>query len=728
MAARFLSFCFVAVAVPTEAARRLSTSGMRSTKSDASWRSHGEYKVLTYNICWGCMEGDANDGTGMKADLKEKCMQYTDQAGSTDANGMGMTATRCADNIGQQVARLQGASGGYDLMAFQEASNFGDLQLPQRNVHLHKIEWGANLEGIVHSKGIHKGEQKKAWVVSLFNKERFGKVDVALHSALQDDSGRPYLILVFDSHKLMFINLHNTQPGKKVKRHSWDHFAEEMNELLGRSFSEQPERRNYRVILAGDFNDLSGSLPGNVLMPWNNATMKLKEPLAKSCCSSKMGKEPKHGGDYIFDSAGPVVNRIPKGYNSNNPQSDHWPVEAYLSGETHHQEAPKVQKKQWAPPQQNLSGALKPASQWHGKSVFELPQVQGHAKPPLPPSHGHSPKGKRSRPKPRPTPRPMAAAKVAKTDEATEERIGVLIQWMSKPDLCMAAPGAPDAATAYISLAFAKCNASSQEQLFNLPATSGSIKWSGNPNFCLDVDLGGTHDGITKVILYPCSQWKKHPNQLFIAPLYTGPIHWKSQPDKCFDAGVVGSDGERRITLHSCLKEGKHRNQLFVVLRKRDVNALGKRKSGRRKAMGKIKRRESEKPATLPDLENRKPRHNSMPPIKSVHIKKDMDVPESLWSPPAGEDNEESLSLEKQEKDNEESLGFMDFLFGKKQENNESDVKGNRQTNRKQLAKEKQQKSGKGNNEPDVQFFGPQPEQPQTATDWLEKLQQMGVA
>jgi len=279
------------------------------------------------------MEGDPADSTAMKKYLKDECMQYTDMPGVRDENGMGMNVTRCAANMGEAIAKYHGDAGGYDLMAFQEASNFGDLRLRRRGVQMEKVKFGAQLDGQFFEKGIHVGKQKKAWVVSLYDKVRMGRHDVAITGVEKSDSGRPYLILIFDTKGLIFINLHNTQPGYWFhKRRSWRHFPEEMGEKLESAFEEKEARKSYRVILAGDFNDLRGELPGTLAIPWTGGELDLKEPLAKTCCTSSGASSRKtlRHGDFIFDTRFPAKNRIPYRHNMSLAQSDHLPVQAKL--------------------------------------------------------------------------------------------------------------------------------------------------------------------------------------------------------------------------------------------------------------------------------------------------------------------------------------------------------------------------------------------------------------
>jgi len=284
------------------------------------------------------MEGDERDGTGMQDDLKRNCMKRLGLDGCKDksrgGNCMGMKITKCAQNIGSGILRMHHANK-YDLMAFQEASNFGDLFLNRRGVGLKKVEWGAPVKGVYHTQGINKDQEKKTWIVSMYNPAKFGIVSKVVHGVLHSDEGRPFLLLIFDKRKLMFFNLHNCQPGRgEKKKKSWDHFPTEFGDELSQAFADNPVRKGYRIILAGDFNDLSGELPGSIIMPWleSKKTMNITAPLASSCCSSKLAANPRRGGDYIMDSKCPDTNTVPKEYNSFKPQSDHRPVHGLFGG------------------------------------------------------------------------------------------------------------------------------------------------------------------------------------------------------------------------------------------------------------------------------------------------------------------------------------------------------------------------------------------------------------
>lgn len=307
-------------AASADGADRVGESPARRRKGENT--QEATYRVLTYNICWGCMEADANDKTGMRRQLAKDCMQIVSRMGHKGENGMGFR-TKCADNTGDAIARFHKDVKGYDLIALQEASNYAALRLPSRGVRMRAVEFGTSL-GFPHASGIHKGKPKKAWVVSLYNQDRFGWHSKKLEGNERSELGRPYLILIFDAPRLVFINVHHVHRGS-----SFRNFTYEIQEKLQSAFEELPDRRSYRVIMAGDFNDEHGQLQ-NIRIPWSVATLQLKPPVVKTCCTTAKGYFPQEYGDYIFDSAGPVATRLPPSFTNDLPKSDHWPVEADL--------------------------------------------------------------------------------------------------------------------------------------------------------------------------------------------------------------------------------------------------------------------------------------------------------------------------------------------------------------------------------------------------------------
>jgi len=281
------------------------------------------YNVLTYNLCWGCMKGDLDDKTAMRNDLAKRCLKDTGKLNITQGFGIqwkGATrfkVTQCALNMGSALEKYGEDIGGYDLVGFQEASNVEALDLANR--------------GFSHMMGRRWGAPGRGRLVSLYNEQRVGNVSFASAGYEESNQGRPFLILVFDGVRLIFINIHNCHPDEGK---SWTDFPNELHERsdlhksLQDGIEENPERKDYRVIMVGDFNDLEHKLPGNIKMPWNGAKMDIQKPLVDSCCSTTLGINPIWPGDYIFDSFGPAANRLPKRHNKTIPQSDHWPVEA----------------------------------------------------------------------------------------------------------------------------------------------------------------------------------------------------------------------------------------------------------------------------------------------------------------------------------------------------------------------------------------------------------------
>lgn len=358
-------------------------------------------KVLSYNICWGCMEADVADATGMSGDLKEVCMQRTDIPGVQGDNGMGLPVTKCALNMRQSISQFDKDIGGYDLMGFQEASNWGDLDLQRALPNIEKVEYGSSSSRMRHTKGDHRDELKKYWMVSAFNKKRMGNYSVKVEGVLKSEAGRLYLILIFDATRVMFINVHNTHPGLGKKsegtapKRSFNNFPEEMNEKLEEAFNAMPARKNYRVIMVGDFNDGKTLLPGCLALPWNGAVMSLANA-AKTCCTGSLGKKSSRlfAGDYIFDSAGLATNRLPPAYDIKVAQSDHRPIEAILAGaSTSYSDQENVPKKKrysrqgssaMSPATKTSRGSASPKiPEWSSAESHRLPKKR-KAQSPLP--------------------------------------------------------------------------------------------------------------------------------------------------------------------------------------------------------------------------------------------------------------------------------------------------------------------------------------------------------
>lgn len=273
-------------------------------RRDSTWMDQ-TYNVLTWNICWGCMVANEKDVTGMQKSLKTRCSAKSESY-------KGEAITPCAKNIGESIAMFhRSTAGGYDLVALQEAKGSDDL---------HVLERGVNLQSIKYS-------EETFALVSMYNQNRVGRHNAIVQGTFESDSERPFLVLVFDSARLVFINMVNCHPNGGANK-SWKKWAEEIHRHVARKFQAMPKRWEYRVIVAGDFNDLDGKLPGTIELPWLGSTLQLRRPYPLSCCQTKLGRDVPSTGDYIFDTAAIVRARIPKAYNDSLPMSDHRPVEA----------------------------------------------------------------------------------------------------------------------------------------------------------------------------------------------------------------------------------------------------------------------------------------------------------------------------------------------------------------------------------------------------------------
>merc|ERR1719293_547493 len=130
------------------------------------------------------MRGDERDRSGMRFDLKNECLKVT------------RGSTRCSRNIGEAIGEFHSAIGGYDLIGLQEASQFQSLKLKNHGVNLasRSIRGYAGMEP----------------VVSLYNRKKLGDPSVQISGRLSYDVARPFIILIFDKVKIIFINFHNT--------------------------------------------------------------------------------------------------------------------------------------------------------------------------------------------------------------------------------------------------------------------------------------------------------------------------------------------------------------------------------------------------------------------------------------------------------------------------------------------------------------------------------------
>lgn len=296
----------------------------------------GGIRVLSYNLCWGCLEQSSHDRTGMRDDLLKNCMrtaaaehQLTDTSAlKDDENWMGTNVSLCAFQLGETVRLLSADIGGYDIMGFQEASNFDNLRLKPHFAAYEAVKHGVDLE---FSHPRFPDKKKKAWVVTFYNRTKFGLHDLAFGGREPNcDSARPYQVLVFDKAQIVVINLHHCNGRTRSEVDNgfqlavWEHLN-----LLANDGNR--DLASYRFIMTGDFNDRLHVYDDGIVMGTALARFATSAP---SCCTTTakaqlpaMNNRP---GDYIMDSASKPHLRIPCRYRDTGCMSDHRPVEAYL--------------------------------------------------------------------------------------------------------------------------------------------------------------------------------------------------------------------------------------------------------------------------------------------------------------------------------------------------------------------------------------------------------------
>jgi hypothetical protein len=141
--------------------------------------------VLSYNICWGCMQNDTKDGTGFE--VAKECAKKPDT---------------CMQNVTNTIDHISIDNGiPYDLVGLQEASRYSDIHSNS-----------STLAPMIRVHALYNQEH----IVSFYNPNKFSLlafagIDIAL--LIGKGSGRPMLILVLerktDKEKILFINFHN---------------------------------------------------------------------------------------------------------------------------------------------------------------------------------------------------------------------------------------------------------------------------------------------------------------------------------------------------------------------------------------------------------------------------------------------------------------------------------------------------------------------------------------
>jgi endonuclease/exonuclease/phosphatase family metal-dependent hydrolase len=148
-------------------------------------------KCLTWNVCWGCMSNNPNDGSANA--IANKCTDLSSEAAAV--TGPEETFI-CLDNV---ITTIQ--AGNYNLIGLQESSNWEKIYAQISNSHHYinlKIENSSNL-------GVD--------LTTFYDKSRFTIVEVYFGNITRNGSDvRPYQIILFkdkDGKLFYFINLHN---------------------------------------------------------------------------------------------------------------------------------------------------------------------------------------------------------------------------------------------------------------------------------------------------------------------------------------------------------------------------------------------------------------------------------------------------------------------------------------------------------------------------------------
>ena len=148
-------------------------------------------KCLTWNVCWGCMSNNPNDGSANA--IANKC---TDLSIETATVASPEETFICLDNV---ITTIQ--AGNYNLIGLQESSNWEKIYAQISNSH-HYI----NLK-------IENSSNQGVDLTTFYDKSRFTIVEVYFGNITRNGSDvRPYQIILFkdkDGKLFYFINLHN---------------------------------------------------------------------------------------------------------------------------------------------------------------------------------------------------------------------------------------------------------------------------------------------------------------------------------------------------------------------------------------------------------------------------------------------------------------------------------------------------------------------------------------
>lgn len=248
-------------------------------------------KVLTYNVCFGCMLGSERDTSARRLALR--CA----------ASGSPPTANRCLKQVARNVDVAGDCCGGLDLVGLQEASAWELLRQHSREL--------AAKRPVVTQVGPEE--------LVLFLDRRLEVLWLGEGAV----SGRPLQLLLLrdlrDGASLFVVHLHNhhrAQGATPVLLRSIAAVSG-VNEALLRASEEE----NLTVLCMGDWNDAfvdrRGLRPFALCAcpaPLRALTVSAVASMPKSCCSTEKearGRTMAFVGDYVL-SNGECRNEIPE--------------------------------------------------------------------------------------------------------------------------------------------------------------------------------------------------------------------------------------------------------------------------------------------------------------------------------------------------------------------------------------------------------------------------------
>jgi len=324
-----------------------------------------EIRVLTYNLCWGCMSSAEMHQMGKTSDkLALKCYDLQ----KTQRQNV------CFENVQKTIdTAIEKQKIFYDFIATQESK-----------ININQIS-SSYLKVMGYVQHTLKYDNKNTVkMITFYNTARFKLLAASVGDLLYNgETGRPYQILYFrrkyTQKRYIFINLHSPHLKKKNKKLNYKTLTSQLSKNInlghfpnsnkyakmeihmedGEYFPKQKnisnlllqfrvidKKKQPYVIMAGDFNDHRNNYwkkinPFKETKMFNFHKIEVKSPKRppKSCCSSER-KSKKNDDDYVNDYILSnekfevfVPSRILLTFNPDSrtfPTSDHMPVEAML--------------------------------------------------------------------------------------------------------------------------------------------------------------------------------------------------------------------------------------------------------------------------------------------------------------------------------------------------------------------------------------------------------------